>query len=49
LGAGAAYLLMVAPSDPEDERQPITGGELISLTSAAAVLFRKLDDIRRRT
>jgi gas vesicle protein len=48
LGAGAAYLLMTAPADPEDKRKPLTGGELLSLTSAAAILIRKLDDVRRR-
>ncbi len=47
LGAGAAYLLMTAPSDP-DEDAPLTGGELLSLTSASAILIRKIDDIRRR-
>ena len=48
LGAGTAYLLMTAPSDPEDEREPLTGPELLGLTGAAALLIRKLDDIRRR-
>lgn len=48
LGAGAAYLLMTAPSDPEEEIKPITGREIISLTSALAVLIRRLDDFRRR-
>jgi hypothetical protein len=49
LGAGTAYLLMTAPSDlDEDERNPLSGGELLSLTSAAAVVIRRLDDIRRR-
>jgi len=47
LGAGVAYLLMKAPSDP-DEDAPLTGGELLSLTSAAAILIRKIDDIRRK-
>lgn len=47
LGTGVAYLLMTAPSDP-DEDAPLTGGELLGLTSAAAILIRKLDDIRRR-
>ncbi len=51
LGAGAAYLLMTAPANLEedDEPEPLTGSELLSLTGAAAVLVRKLDDIRRRT
>ena len=47
LGAGVAYLLMTTSSDP-DEDKVLTGSELLSLTSAAAVLFRKLDDIRRK-
>ena len=47
LGAGVAYLLMTAPSDP-DEDTPLTGGELLSLTSASAILIRKIDDFRRR-
>ena len=47
LGAGAAYLLMTAPSDP-DEEVALTGRELLGLTSAAAILIRKADDIRRK-
>jgi hypothetical protein len=51
LGAGLAYLLMTAPANLEedDELEPLTGSELLSLTGAAAVLLRKLDDIRRKT
>lgn len=51
LGAGAAYLVMTAPAKLEDgeEPDPLTGSELLGLTGAAAVLIRKLDDIRRRT
>jgi hypothetical protein len=51
LGAGVAYLLMTAPANlPEgEEAEPLSGGELLNLTAAAAVLIRKLDDIRRRT
>lgn len=51
LGSGIAYLLMTAPSNLEEgeEPDPVTGSELLSLTSAAAVLIRKLDDIRRKT
>jgi hypothetical protein len=51
LGAGAAYLLMTAPANSTEgeESEPLTGGELLNLTAAAAVLIRKLDDIRRRT
>jgi len=51
LGAGAAYLLMTAPASLEEGEEPeaLTGSELLSLTGAAAVLLRKLDDIRRKT
>ncbi|MCG3209792.1 MAG: hypothetical protein FOGNACKC_03419 [Anaerolineae bacterium] len=48
LGAGVAYLLMTAPSDPEKADEPITAGDLVSLTGAAAVIVRKVDDLRRR-
>lgn len=48
LGAGVAYLLLTAPSDPEKGDDPITAGDLISLTGAAAVIVRKVDDLRRR-
>jgi hypothetical protein len=50
LGAGAAYLLMTAPAEakPGKEPEPITGGDVLALTGAAAVLIRKLDDFRRR-
>ncbi len=47
LGAGVAFLLLKAPTDPEHD-DPLTGGELVSLTAAAAALFRRLDDIRRK-
>ena len=51
LGAGAAYLLITAPVDlaEDEERKPLTATELISLTSLAASLIRRLDDFRRRT
>ena len=51
LGAGAAYLLITAPADlaEDEERKPLTATELISLTSVAALLIRRLDDFRRRT
>ena len=50
LGAGIAYLLMTAPANLKEGEEPdsVTGSELLSLTSAAAVLIRKLDDIRRK-
>ncbi|MCK6629752.1 MAG: hypothetical protein L6R45_31825 [Anaerolineae bacterium] len=51
LGAGAAYLLVTAPAHVADDEEikPITATELISLTSLAASLIRRLDDFRRRT
>ncbi len=49
LGAGAAYLLMVAPSDEEGKKsKPITGKDLLALTGTAAALIRKVDDVRRK-
>jgi len=47
LGAGAAYLLSVAPSDEEID-EPITAKEIVGLTSVAALLFRRLDKLRRQ-
>jgi hypothetical protein len=47
LGAGAAYLLSVAPSDEESD-EAITAGEILGLTSVAALLFRRVDKLRRR-
>jgi hypothetical protein len=47
LGMGAAYLLITAPAD-EKLDEPITGKELLSLTSRVALLIRQLDNIRRR-
>lgn len=51
LGAGAAYLLVTAPAnlDEDEEPRPITATELISLTGLLASLIRRLDDLRRRT
>lgn len=51
LGAGAAYLLLTAPPHPaeDEEPEPIKARELLTLTGSAAILLRKLDDIRRRT
>jgi gas vesicle protein len=48
LGAGVAYLLATAPSESEADEKPITAGDLISLTGAAAVIVRKVDDLRRK-
>lgn len=51
LGAGAAYLLLTAPSNLEEgqEVKPLSAKDLLGLTGTAAALIRKLDDIRRRT
>lgn len=51
LGAGAAYLLMTVPAElaEDEEIKPLTATELVSLTSLAASLIRRLDDVRRRT
>jgi hypothetical protein len=35
--------------EAEKEVKPIKASELINLTSSAAILIRKLDDLRRRT
>ena len=49
LGSGTAYLLMAAPAGEEDKQdEPITAGELLAVTGAAAALIRKLDDFRRK-
>ena len=48
LGAGAAYLLLTAPGD-EEETGSITAKDLLGLTGTAALLIRKLDDVRRKT
>jgi len=47
LGAGIAYLLMAAPSD-EDVDEPVTAKELLGLTSIAALLVRRVDNLRRK-
>jgi hypothetical protein len=47
LGAGAAYLLSVVPSDEEID-EPVTAGEILGLTSVAALLFRRVDKLRRK-
>jgi gas vesicle protein len=49
IGAGAAYLLLTAPGDEDDETEPIAAKDLLSLTGTAALLIRKLDDVRRKT
>jgi len=50
IGLGSAYLMIKAPAAPADNKdpQPISAGEIISLTGAAATLVRMLDDFRRR-
>ncbi|MFN8453182.1 MAG: hypothetical protein U0401_00675 [Anaerolineae bacterium] len=51
LGAGAAYLLITSPANVEEgeEAKPLKAADLIALTSGAAALLRRLDDVRRRT
>jgi NhaP-type Na+/H+ or K+/H+ antiporter len=48
LGAGIGYLLMIVPADIEADQEPdpITAGELITLTGAAATVIRRLDELR---
>jgi hypothetical protein len=50
LGAGAAFLLLTAPAEKEPGSEPdhLTGRDLLGLTGTAALLIRKLDDIRRK-
>ena len=48
LGLGTAYLLLTAPSD-EDVDEPITARELLGITSVAAMLIRRMDNLRRKT
>jgi hypothetical protein len=50
LGAGAAYLMATAPAQEAEgeEVEPLSATELIALTSAAASLLRRVDDMRRR-
>jgi hypothetical protein len=50
LGAGAAYLMIKAPAELADgeEPEPITPGEILTLTGAAASLLRLVDNFRRR-
>ncbi|MBN1219453.1 MAG: hypothetical protein JXM69_11030 [Anaerolineae bacterium] len=47
LGTGVAYLLLTTPSDEKTD-EPITGKELLSLTSMAALLVRRIDSLRRK-
>jgi hypothetical protein len=51
LGAGVSYLLVTAPANLEEgtEVKPLSASELIAMTSVAATLIRRLDDLRRRT
>lgn len=49
LGAGAAFLMMKAPSDlDDDDPAPLSAADVLGLTTAAAILIRQLDDFRRR-
>ena len=49
LGTGAAYLLMTAPAEkPGEELEPVTAADLVELTGSAAVLIRRVDDLRRK-
>jgi NhaP-type Na+/H+ or K+/H+ antiporter len=50
LGVGAAWLLIQAPSGLEEDQdlEPITTSEVLTLTGAAATLLRRLDDFRRK-
>jgi NhaP-type Na+/H+ or K+/H+ antiporter len=45
LGAGTAYLLTTTA---REEYEPVTATDLMSLTGSAAVLIRKMDDLRRK-
>jgi hypothetical protein len=50
LGAGAAYLLMTNPTEPEPGEEPerLDAGDLLGLTATAALFVRKIDDVRRK-
>jgi hypothetical protein len=48
LGAGVAFLLLTAPHEKDFDTKPITGRDLLGFTGSAALLIRKLDDIRRK-
>ena len=50
LGVGATYLMIKAPSDidPETKPDPISAGEILNLTGAAATLINLIDTLRRR-
>jgi hypothetical protein len=41
-------LLSVAPSDEEADDDPITSREILGMTSLAALLFRRVDNLRRK-
>ena len=49
LGAGAVWMLIFAPSDPEVDRdEPISANDILKLTSSAASLLNLLDWFRHR-
>jgi hypothetical protein len=51
VGAFTAHTLMTRPTElePGEVPEPLGAKDLLSLTTAAGVLVRKLDDVRRRT
>ena len=50
LGAGVAYLLLTNPaqSEPGEEPKELDAGDLLGLTTTAALFIRKIDDVRRK-
>jgi hypothetical protein len=50
LGAGATWLMIKAPTDliEGEEPEPISAGEIVNLTGAAATLINLVDNFRRR-
>jgi len=50
LGAGAAYLLLTNPAEPEPGEEPkeLDAGDILGLTATAALFIRKIDNVRRK-
>lgn len=50
LGAGVAWLMIIAPSDEveDEEAQPISAGDILNLAGAAAALIKMIDGFRRQ-
>ncbi len=50
LGVGATWLMIKAPPDliEGEEPEPISAGEIVNLTGAAATLINLVDNFRRR-